>query len=77
MEIAQTSLENFIVRCLATTGWTDEHQTMTDLYRVVQLKDLIDEGGSRLEIQVRILTDCAELSGQITVFVFGAFDARE
>jgi hypothetical protein len=45
-------LEDFVVAGLASTGWTNDHKTMSNKDGVVELVDLLDEKRDFLDVEM-------------------------
>jgi hypothetical protein len=51
--------QSFVVACLATSGWTNDHKTMSNSSGIIKLNDLIDK--RFLWLQVELFTTCNKL----------------
>lgn len=53
-KISEGSLENFKIRGFSSSCGSYNHETVSNLDGIVELKDLFNEGGYRLKIEPRI-----------------------
>lgn len=67
--------QNFIVLSLTTPRWTNEHETMSNLNRVVKLDNLVEEG--KYWLKFVFSAGFFNLNHQITVVDFRLFYSWE
>jgi len=74
-KLSLSMLQHFVIKSLTATRWADQHETVTHLARIVQLNDLVEEGGLRLHVV--ILATLHKLNHQLTVVNVRLFNSGE